>query len=158
MRFLMVAGRPRTVSPDPEKCVELGKDLVNWATEPTEEWRCLLGQWWSLKQKMIRNDWNSLKQAPEFLPYYEQAQQALAVKAVNGTMEKSFGQRYIRLYDRELVDAENEKAKFDAALKKEAEQTQPKEIVFKVQYPNESSNRIEILSEAVSTTNSECPQ
>jgi len=113
----MAGGRPRDVSPPPEKCIELGEDLKAWATEKTKEWRCLLGQWWCLKHGLLRSEWNTLKQAPEFLPYYEAAQQALAVRCIDGTMKEGFGHRYIRLYDRELIHKENKQAKFDAEIK-----------------------------------------
>jgi hypothetical protein len=111
-------GRPRTSSPSPEECIELGKDLVEWVTEETTEKRLLFSQWWSLKQGMLKKEWKALKEIPQFLPYYEQAQSALALKAIDGTMEKSFGHRYIRLYDRELIEEENNQARFDAELKK----------------------------------------
>ena len=117
----MVAGRPRTVSPTPEECIELGKDLVAWATEETKEWRCLFQQWYSLKHGILRKDWKAMVQVPEFLPYYEMAQAALSKKSVDGTMEKTFGQRYIRLYDRELIEEENAQAKIDAELKRPLE-------------------------------------
>lgn len=114
----MPAGRPRTSSPSPEECIKLGEELVKWATEPTTEWRCLFQQWYSLEKGILRKDWKNLIETPEFSPYYEKAQSALAAKAVNGTMEKSFGQRYVRLYDRGLIEVENEQAKFDAELRR----------------------------------------
>lgn len=113
----MPAGRPRTVSEDKKKCIELGKDLKKWATENTDEWRCLFGQWWCLKQGMLRSEWKTLIQTKEFLPYYEAAQQALAARCIDGTMEKGFGHRYIRLYDRQLVEEERDHMKFEAELK-----------------------------------------
>lgn len=111
-------GRPRTTSPSPEECIELGKDLVKWATEKSKEKRILFSQWWAQKHHMIKKEWKALKELPEFLPYYELAQSALAVKAIDGTMEKSFGHRYIRLYDRELIEEENNQMKWEAELKK----------------------------------------
>ncbi len=111
-------GRPRTTSPSPEECIELGKDLVKWATEKTKEKRLLLSQWWSLKHHMLRDEWKALKHIPEFLPYYHEAQVAMAIKTIDGTMEKSFGHRYIRLYDRELVEEENNQMRWEAELKK----------------------------------------
>lgn len=114
----MTAGRPRTSSPSLEECIELGKDLVAWVTEETDEKRILFSQWWSLKQGMLKKEWKALKEISEFLPYYEQAQSALALKSIDGTMEKSFGHRYIRLYDRELIEEENNQARLDAELKK----------------------------------------
>lgn len=110
--------RPRTSTPDKNDTIKLGEDLVQWATENTKEWRCLLSQWWCLKQKMPRAQWKAMKLLPEFLPYYEIAQQAMAVKCVKGVMKDGFGQRYIRLYDPELKEEEDNKKRFEAELKK----------------------------------------
>ena len=41
--------RPRTITPSPEELIELGKDLLAWATEETPELRCRFCQWYSLK-------------------------------------------------------------------------------------------------------------
>ena len=56
---------------------------------------------------------------PEFLPYYEKAQSIMRQKCVNGTIEKSFGQRYLRLYDRDLRDDEDDTKRFESSLRKE---------------------------------------
>ncbi len=133
------SGRPRTSSPPPEECVKLGKELVKWATEETKEWRCLFQQWYSLEKGIRRKDWKNLILAPEFSPYYEKAQAALAKKAVDGTIEKSFGHRYIRLYDKALIDEENEQAKHDANLKKEILNDTSDFIVKIINYAKEKS-------------------
>lgn len=127
----MPGGAPRTVSPSPEECIKLGKELVEWATEETDEWRCLFQQWYSIKKGILRKDWKALVQIKEFLPYYEKAQSALAKKAVDGTMEKGFGQRYIRLYDRELIEEENAQARIDADIKRLSEE-QVQDLLVKV--------------------------
>jgi len=155
----MVAGRPRTVSPSPEECITLGEDLKSWATEETKEWRCLLGQWWCLKHGLLRSEWNTLKQAKEFLPYYEAAQQSLAVKCVSGTMKEGFAQRYIRLYDRELVEEENAQAKIDADLKRPLENAIPQKVVFEVNYNNESTdNKVSISPSQLPTSDTPSPE
>lgn len=154
----MVAGRPRTVSPSDKECVELGKDLEKWATEKTKEFRCLLGQWWSLKQGLLRSEWNTLKQKKEFLPYYEKAQQAMAVKCLDGTIKEGFAHRYLRLYDRELVEDENEKARFLADLKKESDKENNQKIVFEVNYKNDTDNTVEISPKKLSTTDTPSPE
>lgn len=128
----MPAGRPRTSSPTPDECVKLGEELVEWATEETKEWRCLFQQWYSIKKGILRKDWKALVQIPQFLPYYEIAQAALAKKAIDGTMEKSFGQRYVRLYDRGLIEVENEQAIFDADLKKIEEKDKERPITINI--------------------------
>ncbi len=108
-------GRPRTTTPTPEECEELGKDLLKWATE---EDGILFGEWWGLKHFMTRKVWKALIETPQFLPYYHLAQNAMAKKSIDGTMEKSFGHRYIRLYDRDLVEEENNQMRWEAELKK----------------------------------------
>ncbi len=138
-------GAPRTVSPPPEECIKLGEDLFLWLSEKTKEPRLLLGQWWCLKQKMLRSQWNALKQVKEFLPYYEAAQQFMALKCLDGTIKEGFAQRYLRLYDRELVEEENEKAKFDAELRKPEQAATTQKIVFEVNYKNDNNyDQVEI--------------
>ena len=150
----MVAGRPRTSSPPPEECIELGKELVQWATEETKEWRCLFQQWYSIKKGILRKDWKNIIETPEFSPYYEIAQAALSVKCVDGTMKERFGERYIRLYDRGLIEVENEQAKFDAELKKVEENRAPQIIEFMVNYSNDPKHPIEILPKTISNPDS----
>lgn len=149
----MQVGRPRTTSPQPEECVELGEDLLKWATEETEEWRCQFQQWYSLKKGILRKDWKNLIVTPEFSPYYEMAQAALAKKAADGTMKEGFGQRYLRLYDRNLIEEENEQAKIDAALKKSIESTTPQKIVFEVNYSNDGNNTVQVSPQTIPTSN-----
>lgn len=154
-----MAGAPRTVSPPPEECIRLGEDLVKWATESTKEWRCLFQQWYSLKQGILRREWKLLIQIEEFRPYYEKAQAALAVKCVNGTMKDGFGLRYIRLYDRDLVEEENEKAKMDAEIRRQDQAANTQKIVFEVNYPNDNiNNQVEILPKNLSASDTESPK
>lgn len=154
------SGRPRTTSPTPEECIELGEDLVKWATEPTQknDWRCLFQQWYSIKMGILRKDWKSLIQKPEFVPYYEMAQAALSVKCVNGTMKDGFGQRYIRLYDRDLVEAENEQAKIDAELRKQSDADQHQKVIFEVNYKNDANDTVSISPSPLSTSDSPSPK
>ena len=95
----------------------LGKELALWATEETEEFRCLFQQWYSIKKGILRKEWKTLIQRPEFVPYYEIAQAALAIKCLDGSMKEGFGHRYLRLYDRILTEAENDGKVFDAKLR-----------------------------------------
>lgn len=142
---IMVAGRPRTEIPSPEECVELGKDFVQWATEETSEWRCLVQQWYCLKHGISRRQWKLLKLAPEFSPYYEMGMVAMAKKAVDGSMEKSFGHRYLRLYCQDLRDEENEQLAYEAELKKK-EETKENNITIKI--VDYSEKAVEISSDA----------
>lgn len=123
-------GRPRYVEPvSKEECDNLGKELVKWATEPTEEKRTSLGFWYSLEKGILRRQWKALIQRPEFLPYYESAQLALARKLHNDELEKGMAQRYLRLFDRDLVEEENEQAKYDAELKRGVQDAEQANLV-----------------------------
>ncbi len=113
----MVAGRPRKSSPSPSDCIKLGEDLIKWLTEETKEFRFLFQQWYSLKHGILRKDWKNIIVTPEFSPYYEQAQSILSRKCLDGTVKEGFGHRYLRLYDRCLIDSENEHARFEAEIK-----------------------------------------
>ena len=110
-------GAPRTLSPTPEECIKLGKELQKWALEEdVDDPHLTFSEWYSIEKFILREKWKALIKCPEFRPYYEQAQALLAKRCKNGTMEKSFGQRYIRLYDRDLTEEENETFAFKAEL------------------------------------------
>ncbi len=128
------SGRKRTSTPSPEECIELGEELLKWATEPTEEFRFRFAQWYSVKKHILRKDWKNLIKSPEFSPYYEEVQSIFADRCLDGTVKEGFGQRYLRLYDRDLIEEENEQAKFDAQLKKETLQDNAEFILNVVNY------------------------
>lgn len=132
--------RPRTVSPPPKECIELGKDLLKWISEDTDEERLLLGQWWSIKHGIPKKVWKQMKLQPEFTPYYEIAQQYMALKCINGTISDGFAHRYIRMYDTELCDNENEKLQFQSELKKAENNALGSYIVQTVNYATHKNN------------------
>jgi len=145
-------GRPRYIEPkSKEECEKLGEELLLWATEPTEEKRTSLGFWYSLEKGILRQDWKALIKREEFRPYYESAQLALARKLHNDELEKGMAQRYLRLFDRDLVEEENEQAKYDADLKKSEEST-PQKVVFEVNYKNDHHSPIDVSSSFLSTS------
>ena len=113
------SGRKRTSTPSPEECIELGEELLKWATEETEEFRFRFAQWYSVKKHILRKDWKNLIKSPEFSPYYEEVQSIFADRCLDGTVKEGFGNRYLRLYDRDLIEEENEHAKFEAQLRKD---------------------------------------
>lgn len=117
----MPAGRPRTTSPPPEECIELGKEIVKWATEKTkkDEKRLFLKQWWCLVKGMSKNEWDALCHT-EFLPYYQKAQVAIATRYIDGTVNPSIAQRFLRLYFPDLQKNEDEKSVSDAQARAQA--------------------------------------
>lgn len=105
----MPAGRPRTSSPDKEELIELGKDLVAWASEKQKKgdpMRLRFCDWYT-DQGFIRKQWEDFRDKPEFSWYYEKARTIMATRYIDGTVNQSIAHRYLRMYDPELRDEEN---------------------------------------------------
>ncbi len=119
-------GRPRTSIPDDKELEKLGEDLLQWASEKKKgELRCRWCEWYSRKHFFIRKEWKRMIDTPIFRPYYEAAQAYLAEKWIDGTINASIAQRYLRIYDPELresedIDANEKEIRKAAALKGEA--------------------------------------
>ena len=134
-------GRPRTSVPEKEELIELGKDLVAWASEKQKgELRARWCEWYSRKHFFIRAQWKHMIEKPEFRPYYEAAQTFLAEKWIDGTINQSIAHRYLRIYDPELkenedVDSDVEAERKAKALKGEARaaEEQKQEVLAEVQ-------------------------
>jgi len=109
-------GRPRTVCPDDEELIALGEDLVQWAALPESTRFC---QWYTSKW-YIESDWDSFRIKDVFFPYYERARTLLGDKYINGTVNPSIAQRFLRIYTPEVKKDENELLKYKAELAKEA--------------------------------------
>ena len=116
---MMPAGRPRTSVPEREELIELGKDLLEWASQKVKgELRCRWCEWYAMRHFFIRAQWKHMIEKPEFRPYYETAQGYLAQKWIDGTINQSIAHRYLRIYDPELK--ENEDIDLDANEKRKA--------------------------------------
>ena len=156
--MLIRVGRPRTVSPSPEECIKLGEELLKWATERTGEFRFRFPQWYSIKKNIIRKDWKSLIQSPEFLPYYEKVQSIFADKCLTEYVKEGFANRYLRLYDRDLIEIENEQAKYISELKKQEQNQQNQKVIFEVNYKNDSNDSIEVLPKELPNSDTPSPE
>ena len=159
MGVMMVhaGGAPRTIEPySVEDTIALGKELLIWATEPTDQKRVSMNLFYSLKKMIPRKHWKSIVQRQEFLPYYESAQAALCEKIYNDTVKEGYGNRLLRLVQRDLVEEENDKAIFDAEIKKPSEITQQK-VVFEVNYNNDSNASFQISPQILPTSDTPSP-
>lgn len=115
----MTSGRLRTICPEDDELIELGKDLVRWATEETDEFRCRFCQWYS-PRGILDKVWKLMVIKEVFCPYYEEARQALSRRFLDGTVNPSIAHRFMRIYCPEVKEEENEKTLFDARAAKEA--------------------------------------
>ena len=125
----MPAGRPRTSIPEKEELIQLGEDLLAWAAERKKgELRCRWCEWYSRKHFFIRKQWKRMVDTEEFRPYYEAAQTFLAEKWIDGTINQSIAHRYLRIYDPELKEGEDNDSDADAARKASALKSEAKAI------------------------------
>lgn len=114
--------RPRTHIPEKEELIELGKDLVSWASKQSKKGDPLRVRFcdWYTDQGFIRRQWEGFKDLPEFAWYYEKARSLMAGRYIDGTVNQSIAHRYLRIYDPELRDSENVDADEEAARKADA--------------------------------------
>ncbi|HUD01382.1 MAG TPA: hypothetical protein VMR37_03585, partial [Rhabdochlamydiaceae bacterium] len=114
-----------TSIPEKEELIELGKDLLDWASEKKKgELRCRWCEWYAKKHFFIRKQWKRMVDTEEFRPYYEAAQVYLGEKWIDGTINQAIAQRYLRIYDPELkenedIDADEKEVRRASALKNE---------------------------------------
>lgn len=117
----MAGGRPRTSSPTKEELIELGEDLVKWASKKPDKGEAPRLRYcdWYTEQGFVRSQWENFKDKPEFSWYYQRAQSILATKFIDGTVNSSIAHRYLRVYDPHLKNSEDDDAIFNSKLKKE---------------------------------------
>lgn len=108
-------GRPRTTAPSVKDCEALGKEYIQWlgdnlgAVHHTE--------FYSIHKHILTSDWDSIRDCPEFRPYYEQARFILAKRHMTGFVKEGIAHRFLRLYLGDLKQSENEDKAYDAQLK-----------------------------------------
>lgn len=111
-------GRVRTSSPDDEELEKLGQELVQWATEPTSELRYHINQFWLLEKKLSRESLKRARTNPVYRPYHDQAKAALANRYVDGSINPSIAQRFLRLYFDDLREEEDYQVRLKAELQR----------------------------------------
>lgn len=118
----MTTGRPRTTTPEDKELIELGKELLAWATEECDELRYHLNQWWCLKNGYTKDHWDLMCDKKSFHPYYERARVALAARYVDGSINATIASRFLRLYFPDMMKNENDLVKLKAELARKQEQ------------------------------------
>lgn len=105
-------GRPRTAIPQKEELIELGKDLVEWASKTQQKGDPIRVRFcdWYTDRGFVRKQWEDFRDKPEFAWYYEKARSIMASRYIDGTVNHSIAHRYLRIYDPELKDEENKDA------------------------------------------------
>ncbi len=97
--------RPRTTTPPDEDLEKLGEEMIQWVTlnQPMH-----LSQWYTIHKRFTYNQWKAMIQIPLFLPYYEQALKMVGIKYINGDVNPSIAQRFLRVYFKDLKEEEDE--------------------------------------------------
>lgn len=118
----MAGGRPRSAIPEKEELIQLGKELVQWASEKQKKGDPIRVRFcdWYTEQGFVRKQWEHMREKPEFQWYYEKARSLMALRYVDGTVNQSIAHRYLRMYDPELRDDEDITADVDADRKAKA--------------------------------------
>ena len=109
-------GRPRTVSLPPDEMILLGEEMILWVklNNPFH-----LSEWYTIEKMFTYKQWDTMSKLPEFLPYYEKAIKMVARNYLNGNVNASIAQRFLRIYFKDVKDQEDEDAKTASNLKKE---------------------------------------
>ena len=123
----MPAGRPRSAIPEKDELIKLGEDLVAWASEKQEKGEAIRVRFcdWYTDRGFIMKQWEHMREKPEFQWFYERARSLLALRYIDGTVNPSIAHRYLRIYDPEVRNQEDQDAEANelrkaAALKGEA--------------------------------------
>lgn len=115
-------GRPRTQSLPPDQMIELGKEMVEWVKKHNP---LHLKQWYSMQKHIVRKQWRAMKDIPEFLPYYEEALSIVSLNYINGNINSSIAQRFLRIYFDDLKDQEDEDKREEIRIKNETLENLP---------------------------------
>jgi len=109
--------RPRTVSLPPEKMIELGKEMVKWVMENKP---IHLSKWYTQHKDFSDKEWNSMRQMPEFLHYYEKALKLVGYSYLDkdSNVDPRLKDRWQRVYFKDLRDQEDQDA--DAKVERES--------------------------------------
>jgi hypothetical protein len=113
-------GRPRTAIPEKDELIELGKELVEWASTPPEKGERIRVRFcdWYTEKGFVRKQWDHMCEKPEFQVYHERARSLLSLRYIDGTVNASIAHRYLRIYDLEVRDSEDADMDAEALRKK----------------------------------------
>jgi len=112
----MARSKPRTVSFPPDKMIALGKEMVVFVKDSKNK-VLSLSDFYTIEKGFTYNQWKTFLQCQEFLPYYEQALRIVGRKYIDGTINNSIAQRFLRIYFPDIKESEDQKILFEHQLK-----------------------------------------
>lgn len=108
-----------------EEVEELGNEMLDWVKNNNP---LHLSQWYSGVKMLTYNEWKLLIQYKDFLPYYQNALHLVGLNYINGTINSSIAQRFIRVYFKDVKEEENETEIFKSELKKKENESVSKNL------------------------------
>jgi len=99
--------RPRSVTLEPEGMIALGKEMVDWVNDNPDTIH--LCEWYSLQKHITYNEWKTIIQKKEFIPYYEEAISIIGLKYLkkDSIIRDNIAPRWVRIYFKDLRDSED---------------------------------------------------
>ena len=140
-------GRPRTVSPPPEDLIALGKEMIEFVLDRKNK-VLHITEFWLVYKGFTEKQWDTFQERPEFITYYKQAIKIIGKRYLDGTVNASIAQRWLRSYYQDLTKREDNEAKADAALRKEIEGVKPTHITLQVTHDGLASG-LNVSAEAL---------
>jgi hypothetical protein len=126
----MPAGRPRTVCPEKEELIKLGQEMVQWCTDNKPLHLC---EWYSIKEDITDNVWDTMRKRDEFVHYYRKALKIVGLGYLDkdSSVDRTIKDRWQRVYFKDLKEEEDETARFLHSLKIEELEKLPPEVIEK---------------------------
>ncbi len=115
----MPAGRPRTVSLEPDEMISLGEEMIAFVQNKKNN-IYHLSEWYTIEKMFTYNEWDTMSKRPEFVPYYEKALKIVAKRYINGDIAPAIANRFLRLYFKDMKDGEDRDADAEAERKAKA--------------------------------------
>jgi len=112
----MAGGRPRTVCPEKEELINLGEEMVKWCSENKPLHLC---EWYSIKEDITDNVWDTMRKREEFVHYYRKALKIVGLEYLDkdSSVDRTIKDRWQRVYFKDLKEEEDETAKYLQSLK-----------------------------------------
>ncbi len=125
-------GRPRTVCPEDDELITLGKELLAWCHDDEENKKLHVSQWYSGEKLILESVWVRMVEKEVFRVYYETALRYLSIKYLDGTINPTIAGRFLRLYFGDLRKSDNELLKLKAELARKQEELTEDDLARKL--------------------------
>jgi hypothetical protein len=133
----MAGGAPRTVCPECDEMIELGKQMVKWIKDNPDALH--VSAWYSCEMFITRKTWDTMIDKEEFIPYYEQALSLISQRYLHkdSNVRDGISQRWQRSYFRDLKKNEDKDKDDDVVRQQTLTNAVPEDVKFQTQAMND---------------------